>query len=126
MNYQENKGDSKVNIFYFSFLFFGVGIAIYFSFLNFCSIYIPEFFRIKISNAAIITAIYISFLCGISRRYKIKTNLIDGHKPTYCVVLAVLLNYFLLYENGDMNRAIASGLMVFATSMLVTMLVPKD
>ncbi|WP_118795557.1 hypothetical protein [Haemophilus haemolyticus] len=126
VNYQENKGDSKVNIFYFSFLVFGVGIAIYFLFLNFFIIYIPEVFRIKISNAAIITAIYISFLCGISRRYKIKTNLIDGHKPTYCVALAVLLNYFLLYENGDMDRAIASGLMVFATSMLVTMLGPKD
>lgn len=126
VNYQENKGDSKVNIFYFSFLVFGVGIAIYFSSLNFFIIYIPEVFRIKISNAAIITAIYISFLCGISRRYKIKTNLIDGHKPTYCVALAVLLNYFLLYENGDMDRAIASGLMVFATSMLVTMLGPKD
>lgn len=126
VNYQENKGGSKVNIFYFSFLVLGFGIAIYFSFLNFFSIYIPEVFRISISNAAMITAIYISFLYGISRRYKIKTNLIDGHKTTYCVALAVLLNYFLLYENGDMDRAIASGFMVFATSMLVTMLAPKD
>lgn len=126
MNYQKNKSYYKINICYLSFLILGGCIAIYFFSLNsFCN-YIPEAFRISISNAAIITAIYISLLYGISRRYKIKTNLIDGYKPTYCVALAVLLNYFLLYENGDMDRAIASGLMIFATSMLVTMLTPKD
>ena len=109
---------------YFIFCAVGMIISFYFIIINFADV--SNEFKISIDHASLITGVFIASLYAFSRKTKTDIGLSSDYKLLPSVVLTVLFNYFLLYENGDMNRAIASGIMVFATAVLVSILAPND
>ncbi|WP_288533786.1 hypothetical protein [uncultured Haemophilus sp.] len=115
---------SRNNYLYWILSVIGILMSIYFMAVGFFNL--PNKFIISIDNVALITCIYSAVLYIFSKKFNINIGLSSNYKLLPAVSLAVLLNYFLLYENGDVKRAAASGVMVFATAILVSVLVPKE
>ena len=128
VDFKKNKKQElscKGKMCYYIYCIIGFFISLYFIVLiNFNDI--PEYLKMSINCAAFVTFIYVIFLSFFSRKFNIDVSITSKKQCISFFPLVVLGSYFTLYENGDTDRAIASAVMVFATSIIVEMLIPRD